>query len=380
MTPSSTTRLAAPRLRSWQAAALVTLVLALWMASGLLRDEAAVEPNASATAADEPQPPLVEVVLAASEPRQRTVVLRGEIGALRTVELRAETSGRVLDLPVTRGERVAAGAPLARLDTGVRPALLAAAQARLTSAEAERTAAQSLSRRGLQAQLQTDQALAEASLAQAELDRLQREIADATVRAPFDALLERLPLEIGQLVERGDPVAMLVDDSAFEATANASQRIAQDLAVGQPVALELLDGRTLSGTLSWISAMADTATRSFAIEARLDASAEPLAAGVSATLTVPVQTVQAMYLSPSTLTLNGNGVLGIKALDADERARFVPIELLSTSLDGAWVTGIADGTRIITLGQGFVAEGERVRPSLVQAQPGPGPDTVAATR
>jgi len=342
------------------------------MASGQWRDDDAAD---RPTATDEPSPLRVEVIVAASEPRQRTVVLRGEIAAARTVELRAETAGRVLDLPTVRGSRVDAGAPLARLDTGVRRALLAAARARLASAEAEREAAESLSRRGLQAQLQTEQAQAEASLAQAELDRWQREISDATVRAPFAGLVERLPLELGQLVERGDPVATLVDDSAFDAIAHAAQRVAPDLRAGQPVAITLLDGTALDATLSWVSSVADAATRSFAIEARIDrpasaigrgsgnVSGHALAAGVSATMTIPVEDVQALYLSPSTLTLDGEGALGVKVLEADDRARFLPVELLSTSLDGAWVTGIPDGTRIITLGQGFVADGERVTPA-----------------
>jgi len=41
---------------------------------------------------------------------------------------------------------------------------------------------------------------------------------------------------------------------------------------------------------------------------------------------------------------------------------FRPIKLVSTTLDGAWVTGIEEGSRVITLGQGFVNTGEIVEP------------------
>ena len=346
---------------SWLAAAGVTLVLVLWMASGLLRDENGVDDASAGTAEDG----LVRVEVIVAEPtlEQRTAELRGTVAAVRRVELRAEIAGRVLELPVERGRRVVTDAPLVRLDTGVRSAALSAARARFDSARAEQAAAESLSRRGLQAQLQTDRARASASLARAELDRLQREIDDATVRAPFAARVERLPLELGQLVERGDPVAMLVDDSGFEVHAQVAQQSVHRLEPGQPVTITLLDGRSLTGTLSWIGAVADTATRSFPIEARIDSPHGALADGISATVSIAVERVEALYLSPSTLSLDTDGALGVKVLDDEDRVRFVPVELLRTSLDGAWATGIAPGSRVITLGQGFVGKGERVLPT-----------------
>jgi len=352
---------------SWLAAAGVTLVLALWMASGLLRGENDTD-EVSAEATDE-ELMRVEVIVAEPTLAQRTVEVRGTVAAVRRVELRAETAGRVLELPVERGRRVVTGAPLVRLDTGVRSASLNAARARSTSARAEQTAAESLSRRGLQAQLQTDQARASASLAQAEVDRLQREIDDATVRAPFGARVERLPVELGQLVERGDPVALLVDDSGFEVHARVAQQSVHRLEPGQPVTITLLDGESLTGVLSWIGSVADTATRSFPIEARIAPPHDALADGISATVAIAVERVEALYLSPSTLSLDTDGALGVKVLDDEDRVRFVPVELLRTSLDGAWATGIAPGSRVITLGQGFVGAGERVLPTVAGAAP-----------
>jgi len=354
---------------SWIAAAGVALALALWMASGLMRGEGNASETSgeaqevdtgNASADDDPPPMRVEIMIARPEPEQRSIVLRGQVAATRMVELRAETAGRVAELFVTRGERIEAGEPLIRLDAGVREALLAGARAQLASAQAEQTAAESLGRRGLQSQLQTEQALAAASLASAEVDRLERDLENTTVRAPFAGIVERLPLEIGQLLERGDPAATLVDDSAFEVTARAAQQIAAELVPGQPVDVTLITGEKLNGQLTWISSVADAATRSFEIEARIDNPNAALAAGVSASLTIAVERVEAVFLSPSTLTLGENGDLGVKILDDDDRVVFLPVAVLRTSLDGAWVTGIDMDTRVVTLGQGFVGAGERV--------------------
>lgn len=352
---------------SWLAAAGVALALSLWMASGLLQGDGTATDTASDESAaagreaeDSSELMRVEIMIAEPEPEQRTIVLRGQVAADRVVELRAATSGHVAELLVSRGDRVKADQPLARLDAGAREALLAGARAQLASAQAEQTAAESLGRRGLQSQLQTEQALAATSLASAEVDRLERDLDDTTLRAPFAGLVERLPLEVGQLLERGDPAATLVDDSAFDVTAHAAQQVAAELVVGQPVEVTLITGETLSGELTWISSLADAATRSFEIEARIDNPHAALAAGVSASLSIPVERVEAVFLSPSTLTLGEDGDLGVKMLDAEDRIEFLPVTVLRTSLDGAWVTGIDAATRVVTLGQGFVGVGERV--------------------
>ena len=349
--------------RSWLAAAGITVALVLWMASGLLGDDAddGAEPDAGAAAAGEGRARMrVEVALAEPVSEARTVTLRGQVEAARLLELRAETAGVVERLPHPRGSRVTAGAVLARLEAGEREAALAAAKATLASALAEEEAARTLGRRGLQSQMESEKAAAAASLARADLDRLERDLAATVVRAPFAALVERLPLEIGQLVERGDPIATLVDDSAFEVTARAAQQLAGELAPGQPLEITLITGERLDGTLVWVSSIADPATRTFEVEARVNGTHPALAAGVSATLEIPVEEVEAQFLSPSTLALDEDGELGVKLLDAENRVVFQPVSLLRTSLDGAWVTGVPSGARVVTLGQGFVGVGERV--------------------
>ena len=371
---------------SWLAAAGVALALAAWMASGLLAGDEGPEGNGGGDDADGPAagqgpaPMRVEVAIAEPRPERRTLTLRGELVAARTATLRAETTAAVAALPVRRGDRVAEGAPLVRLDAGAREADLAAARAQLRSARAEREAAESLGASGLQSRLRSEQAIAAASLAEAEVGRLEAELDRTVVRAPFAGLVEALPLEVGELVQPGEPVATLVDDSAFDAVASAPQQSAAELVPGRAVEIRPITGGTLAGTLSWVSTVADPATRSFRVEARVDdAAASPgaglpggrLASGTSATLVVPLEEVDALFLSPSTLALGPDGELGVKALDAEDRVTFRPVELLRTSLDGAWVTGVAAGTRIVTLGQGFVGVGERVIPSPATTGAGP---------
>jgi multidrug efflux pump subunit AcrA (membrane-fusion protein) len=79
----------------------------------------------------------VEVVVerVADEPLEAPVSLTGEVLAMRRTQIRAETNGRVLEMPLRIGERVEAGAILAHLDGSKNDLAIREARARASQAE-----------------------------------------------------------------------------------------------------------------------------------------------------------------------------------------------------------------------------------------------------
>ena len=75
---------------------------------------------------------------------------------------------------------------------------------------------------------------------------------------------------------------------------------------------------------------------------------------------LPGEAVKAHRVSPSLFTLNDAGVLGLRTIDRENRVEFYPVSILEDSPDGAWVTGLPERTRLITVGHEFVAEGQLV--------------------
>jgi multidrug efflux system membrane fusion protein len=65
------------------------------------------------------------------------------------------------------------------------------------------------------------------------------------------------------------------------------------------------------------------------------------------------------------LSLNEAGEVGVKTVNSDDVVEFYPVSIIQAETGGVWVTGLPDITRIITVGQGFVREGE-----IVKAIPG----------
>ena len=75
---------------------------------------------------------------------------------------------------------------------------------------------------------------------------------------------------------------------------------------------------------------------------------------------LPGEAVKAHRVSPSLFTLNDAGVLGLRTIDRENRVEFYPVSILEDSPDGAWVTGLPERARLITIGHEFAAEGQIV--------------------
>lgn len=341
----------------------LSLLVALWMLSGVLSDSPADQaPEATGLAAAPRAPMRVLVIASEARPVADEVIVQGQIEPWRRVTLRAETEGRVVALPVDKGAWVEAGAVLVELAEDDRPAQLARARAEVAARELELTAAETLGQQGMQARTQIKHTQAALAGARAELARLELDLERIAIRAPFAGQVEAREVELGSLLQRGDAVLELVDHARLKAVAQVPQQRAGALALDQPVRVWLLDGSETEGRLIFLSRVADPRTRGFRVEAELANPQRRLAAGYSARLRIGVGETRGHFLSPAVLTLNDQGEVGVRTLDDADRVQFVPVRLLRTGLDGVWVSGLAQRARIITRGQGFVGDGERVDP------------------
>ncbi len=110
--------------------------------------------------------------------------------------------------------------------------------------------------------------------------------------------------------------------------------------------------------------MADSpATRTFAVEVTVPNPDNKLRDGVSADITIPVHKVQAQHVSPGILVLDESGEVGVRTVDRGV-VHFKPIKLISDGPDGSWISGLPNDAAVITVGQNYVNEGQRVRVSM----------------
>jgi multidrug efflux system membrane fusion protein len=204
--------------------------------------------------------------------------------------------------------------------------------------------------------------------AKAVLKQAQVDLGQASVRAPFDGIILEQNIDKGDYVANGDSMFSIVDLDPIEIVAFVSERKVQELALGQKAAVEFLNGDKIEGTLSYIAPAADDQTRTFRVIMSADNEGMLIRDGLTAKMKMPVKPKQAHRISPSILTLNTEGKIGVKIVNDQDIVEFTPIKILADKSDAMWVVGPPASARMITVGQEFVIEGQKVEPVMADGE------------
>lgn len=351
--------------RSWVYSAGIAVLITVWLLSGQLgTEETAADDNTATVAAVEPVQPSVRVRTQNAEEITRTIVVNGKTAPARIVELSAETDGRVEAIGAERGAVVDRNGLFVRLDERDRKARLAQAQAMVKQREVEYEGRLKLKTESYVSEAQLQETIALLEAAKTELTRAELDLQYMTVRAPFDGALQSRAVEIGDFVKRGDPIATFVDNRKIIVSANLSEFDAKYVAVSRPAKAHLATGEQVRGTIRFVAPVADEATRTFEVELEVDNRDGLLRAGGTAELLIPAEKVYAHQVSPSLLTLDDAGNVGLKVINKQGKVEFIVADIAMATADGVWVVGLPDTATIITVGQGFVSSG-----ALVNAVP-----------
>ncbi len=361
--------------RSIFIAILIAVGVGGWILSGQFEtngdgtSEAAPSPDAATISSDdivkkkEPKKaPLIQVAIETYTGRQKSepVVVRGTTEANRVVEIKAETPGRVSEILVERGDRVKKGDVLVKFAVKDRKAQLAEAEALVRQRQIEYDAAKSLNKKGFSANttLAGTKALLDSALAQAESVRIKLD--DLVIRAPFDGFIEDREAELGAFIKDGNLVATLVDENPMLIVGQISELNVNKIKIGDEGSAKLVTGEEISGTVRFISKTADPSTRTFRVELLVQNDDYLIRSGVTAETIFMTAQVLAHFISPAILTLNDAGVLGVRSVDEEDIVQFHPVEVLSDTNEGTWITGLPQQVNLITVGQEFVKDGEKV--------------------
>ncbi len=292
----------------------------------------------------------------------REITVSARTQANRSVELRAETEGRIVALGAERGRLVSAGDSIAGIDLRERQARLEEARAQVAYMELQNEAAQRLRGQQLAADVQIAESHAQLQTARATLRQIELDIQRTSIVAPFDAIMQERHVELGDFVSVGDTIARLVDTNPMIVVGEVSEREVGFLAPGARGTAIAVDGTVLEGTVRYLAPVAEESTRTFRIELAVPNPAGALRAGLSAEMKLQADELEAHFISSALLTLSDDGAIGVKVVDEDRIVRFLATDVVSSGSDGIWVAGLPATVRIISVGQGFVAPGERVEP------------------
>jgi len=335
--------------------ALVVLYIGTGVFGGHKQEQAA-----SDAAAKTNDIPRVQVATLVSFPRDATLTVRGRTQALHWVDTRAQVDGIVKAIHFEKGDRVHAGDVLCELMVNDRGAKLDQARALVSERQKEWDAADNLQKQGAMSATGAKQAMAALEAARAGQRTQQIELENTRVRAPISGFVDDRYVNVGDYMRVGDKCELVIAPEPFLAVGAVSEQDVGKLKIGAPASATLVSGENVEGKVYFVATKADPTTRTFRVEVELPNSDARLRDGVSADIHIPVRQVEAMKISPGILVLNDNGVVGVRTVESGT-VHFKPVKIVSDGPEGMWVTGLASGTTVITVGQEFVAEGSRVK-------------------
>jgi len=337
----------------------ITLAIVLWMASGIVFP-AEDAPATAETAAPEP----VAVTVEQSQAGTVTLIFNAEGQALpeRDTLIQAEASGDVEEVFVSMGDTVEEDAEIARLRSAAAEANLAQARQEVATAQRDLENTETLLDRGVATVDRLEQARTALSQAEARLTSAEEAVSNNVIRAPFAGRIEALEINSGEFVQAGARVGRIVDITPLTVSFEVPQQALNRLSSGQTATVRFITGEVREGTVTFVGSAAASATRTFPAEISIPNSDGEIAAGISAEIAIPTDEVMAHFVSPSVVSLDPGGRLGVKTVDDENVVQFHPIEIVRAEIDGIWVTGLPETARLITVGQGFVNDGETVRP------------------
>jgi RND family efflux transporter MFP subunit len=323
------------------------------------------------TAAADLPPRPVRVQTVALTPAERVATYSGTIQARVQADLAFRVSGKVIERPVDLGDRVRAGQLLARLDpTDLRYSLesqaqaVASAGADAANARAEMQRYERLGRNSPAFLLseyvrrQTTLAGAEAKLAQARRQEslAQNQLAYSELRADADGLVTALPMQVGQVVQSGQAVATLAHQQEIEAAVDVPENRLPEVRAADAVTVTLWSApdRPIHGRVREIGALADSASRTFAVKITL-LDAGDIGLGMTAAVQFARHAGPPSAVLPASALTEQNGAPAVWVLDPKAgRASLRAVTLAGASDNGmvSVSSGLQPGEQVVTAGVG----------------------------
>ncbi len=304
----------------------------------------------------------VSTVLTTSREVVENIMLPADLLPLRRAVLAAVVAGTVEKIHAEVGDRVAAGRPLAEIDTRALRQRLAEAEAVYRHREALFQRAEKLLARKSITEQQYLDAITERDVATARLETARLMLDKSRIVAPWPGTVAARRVEIGDYVVPGQPAIELLDVSRLKVRAPAPASDVPFLRRGlaAEARLDVLPGEVFSGKVTRLAAELDPAVRTLDVEVEIANPAGRLRPGMYARLEIPRRILKQAVLVPLAAVVELESARVVYVVE-DRRAVRRPVDLGVVLGEEVVVTrGLEAGERLIVEGQRQVSPGQQV--------------------
>ena len=200
-----------------------------------------------------------------SKPFQSELLLQGRTAASRFVNLKAEISGKIVEVLAKEGDFVRAGTAILKIAVNDRAVRVEQAKASLNQRRLQVDAARKLAKESFGTQVRLAEAEAQFSQAKVNLLRFNIDLENTIIKAPFDGIFNSKTKDLGAFLNAGDIVGTIVDLSPIKIVVEVSEKDIGSLKTGMPGSIKLSDGSSYNGTVNYVASLSDNSTRTFRV-------------------------------------------------------------------------------------------------------------------
>jgi len=212
----------------------------------------------------------------------------GSVSPVQGTIVSTELGGTVSEIGFQNGTVAKKGDLLVKLDASQEEALLRSAEAEVELSRADLERTRGLATKKVVSNSELDAAESKFRRLTAVVDQMRSNIRKKAIVAPFDGQLGIRQVNVGQMINSGQPVVALQSlDPVFADFALPQQHFAK-LSAGLEVRVttDAVPGRVFNGKLTAVNSMVDVATRNVTVQATLENPDHVLRPGMFAKLEV----------------------------------------------------------------------------------------------
>jgi len=303
------------------------------------------------------------IVKAVQEARDDLLVeVVGTGRAQRSITLRPEAAGKVVEMALASGRWFAKGDILLQLDDKDQRLALELAQSRLAEAERIRARYARLQSTGVAADARLDEVATAARIAAIELDQAREELADRSLVAPFDGVSGLPSAEVGDFIDSDDTITTFDDRRIllveFELPEALQARVANGMAV--TASTPAYGDRSFTGSVSAIDSRVDAQTRATRIRVAIPNEDDLLRPGASFSIRLALRG-DPYPLVPELAVQFSGGTLHVWRV-SEGKAEKVTVELVRRRAGEVLVKGpLREGDLVIVEGTQRLSPGKALR-------------------
>ncbi len=283
----------------------------------------------------------------------------------RIVTIAAEVEGRVERIPFAEGSRVKVGDLLVKLNEDIIRPQYEIAEAQLERDKIEFDRMKELVENDATSRSDLDNATAGLATSKAQLEQARARLERTSILAPISGVLNNIPIEEGEYVQLGMPVAEIVDTDSVKVVVDVPERDITFFEVGAEAEVFFTyqdREKSMTGKINFISEVADPQTRSTSMEIILNNEKGFLRSGLIVRVRLTRRVLKDAILIPLQAVIpmeTGYAVYVVNSETAQRRE--VELRTMTIKGDRIQVTkGLEAGEKLIISGHRFVAPGQKV--------------------